>query len=177
MPDRPLREDVVLVEGDELAEDFRGEALGKDRIRWAVALEDAMGHEPIRRAFRLYFLRRLAECQRLGLGEDVGHEHVMVPAKGVERLAKSDEVARDEPRSLMDQLVEGMLAVGPRLAPIDGAGIIGDFSAIEGHVFAIALHGQLLQIGRKALEILLVGQHRDGLGAEEVVVPNQPAVP
>ena len=73
MPDRPLCEDVVFIEGDELAEDFRSEALGKNRIRRAVALEDAMGDEPIPRAFRFYFLRRLAEGQRLGLGEDVGH--------------------------------------------------------------------------------------------------------
>ena len=85
----PWVKTCVLVEGDELAEDFRGEALGKDRVRWAVALEDAMGHEPIRRAFSLDFVRRLAEGQRLGLGEDVGQEHVVVPAKRVERLAKS----------------------------------------------------------------------------------------
>ncbi len=38
-------------------------------------------------------------------------------------------------------------------------------------MLAVALHGELLEIGRKALQILLVGQHGDGLGAEEVVVP------
>src|SRR5882724_11827081 len=132
IPNRSLSEDVVLVEGDELAEDFRREALGNDRVRRTVALEDAMGHEPIRCPFSLYFLRRLAEGQRIGLSEDVRQEHIVVPAKRVERLAKPDEITRDEPRSLMDQLVEGVLAVGPRLTPIDGAGIIGDFSAVEG---------------------------------------------
>ena len=39
-------------------------------------------------------------------------------------------------------------------------------------MLAVALHGQLLQIGRKALQVLLVGQDRDGLGAEEIVVPD-----
>ena len=40
-------------------------------------------------------------------------------------------------------------------------------------MLAVALHGELLEIGGKALEILLVGQHGDGLGAEEIVVPDR----
>ena len=39
-------------------------------------------------------------------------------------------------------------------------------------MLAVALHRQLLQIGGKALQILLVGQHGDGLRAEEIVVPD-----
>ena len=39
-------------------------------------------------------------------------------------------------------------------------------------MFAVALHRQLLQIGRESLQVLLVRQHRDGLGAEEIVVPD-----
>ena len=39
-------------------------------------------------------------------------------------------------------------------------------------MLAVTLHGELLEIGGKALQILLVGQHGDGLGAEEVVVPD-----
>ena len=38
--------------------------------------------------------------------------------------------------------------------------------AIQSDVLAVALHGELLQVGGKALEVLLVGQHRDGVGAE-----------
>ncbi len=96
----------------------------------------------------------------------------MVPAKRIQRFAERDEVAGDEPRALMDQLVEGVLAVGSRLAPIDGAGRVSDFRAVERDVFAVALHRQLLQIGWKSLQILLVGQHGDGLRAEEIVVPD-----
>ena len=99
-------------------------ALGEDRVGGAVALEDPVGHEPIRRALGLHLLGRLAEGQRFGLGEDVGQEHVVVPAQGVERLDEGDEVTGNEPGSLMDQLVEGVLAVGPRLAPVDGAGLV-----------------------------------------------------
>ena len=39
-------------------------------------------------------------------------------------------------------------------------------------MLAVALHRQLLQVGREALQVLLVGQHRDRLRAEEVVVPD-----
>src|SRR5882672_4680504 len=118
VPNRALGEDVMLVEGDELAEDFRREALGKDRVRRAVAFEGPMGYEPIRRPFSLYFLRRLAEGQRLGLGEDVRQEHIVVPAKRVERLVERYEVAWNKSRSLMNQLVERVLAVCSWLAPV-----------------------------------------------------------
>ncbi len=126
VPDDALGEDAVLVERDELAERFRREPLGEDGVRRAVALEDPVRHEPIRRALGLDFLGRLAEGQRLGLGEDVRQQHVVVPAERVERLDKGDEVTGDEPGALMDQLVEGVLAVGARLAPVDGAGLVVD---------------------------------------------------
>ena len=110
----------------------RRQALGEDRVGGAVALEDAVGHEPIRRALGLHLLGRLAEGQRLGLGKDVGQEDVVVPAQGVERLGEGDEVTGNEPGALMDQLVEGVLAVGPRLAPVDGAGLVGDLGSRPG---------------------------------------------
>ena len=162
----------MLVERDELAERCRREPLGEDGVRRAIALEHPVRHQPVRRALGLDFLGRLAEGQRLGLGEDVRQEHVVVPAQRVERLDEGDEVTRDEPGALMDQLVEGVLAVGARLAPVDGAGLVVDLAAIERDVFAVALHGQLLQIGREALQVLLVRQDRHGLGAEEVGVPD-----
>src|SRR5678815_4561693 len=95
-----------------------------------------------------------------------------MPAKRVKRLVEGYEIAWNEPRSLMNQLVERVLTIGAWLAPINRSGIIGDFVAVERDVFAVALHGQLLQISRESFQILLVRQYRDGLGAEEVVVPN-----
>jgi hypothetical protein len=44
----------------------------------------------------------------------------------------------------MDQLVEGVLAVGTRLAPVEGAGLVVDLASIERDVFAVALHSELL---------------------------------
>src|SRR5258705_13556997 len=94
-----------------------------------------------------------------------------MPAKRIERLVKRDEVTGDEPRSLVNQLIEGMLAVGSRFAPINGTRIVAGFVPVESNVLAVALHRQLLQISRESLQVLLVGQHRDGLRAEEIVGP------
>src|SRR5262249_16402206 len=96
----------------------------------------------------------------------------MMLSKRVERIAERDEVAGYESGPLMDQLVERVLPVGSWLTPVDGAGIVRHFGPIERDVFAVALHRQLLQVGRESLEILLVRQYRSGLRAEEVVVPD-----
>src|SRR5260370_18282744 len=113
----------MFVKGHELAEGFRGEPPGEDRVGRAVALEDAVGHEPIGRSFRLDLLGRLAESQRLGLGEDVRQKHIVVTAQGIEAFAEGDEVTWDEPGALMNQRLEGFLAVVPRFPPVDGARI------------------------------------------------------
>ena len=84
-----LREDAVLVERDQLAEHRRRQPLGEDRVRRPVALEDAVRHQPVRRALGPHLLGRLAERQRLGLGEHVGHQHVVVSAERVQRLRRS----------------------------------------------------------------------------------------
>ena len=123
VPDDALGENRVLVEGDELAEDFRREPLGEESVGRAIALKDPVRNEPIGGAFGLHLFGGLAEGQRFGLGKDVRQQDVVVPSKRVERLDEGDEVTRDEPGPLMNQLVEGMLAVGPRLAPVDGPGI------------------------------------------------------
>jgi hypothetical protein len=63
-------------------------------------------------------------------------------------------------RVLMDELVEGVLAVGAGLAPVDRAGVPCHSLAALRHVLAVALHRQLLQVGRESLQVLLVRQHR-----------------
>src|SRR5262245_46680274 len=95
----------------------------------------------------------------------------MLPQR-IERLRECDEVARDQPRALMDQLVERVLSIGSRFSPIDGAGVGLDLGAIQRNVLAVALHRQLLQISRESLKVLVVWKDRDGLGAEEVGVPD-----
>ena len=151
VPDSALGKDGVLIEGNELAKCFRREPLGEDRVRRAVTLKDSVGHEPIRRALSFDLLGRLTEGQRFGLSEDVRQKHVMMSAERIERLVEGDEVTRDEPSPLMDQLIEGVLAVGSRLAPVDRSGVVVDVGPLERDMFAVTLHRQLLEIGWKAL--------------------------
>ena len=65
-----------------------------------------------------------------------------------------------------------MLAVGPRLAPVDRAGRIRNPCAVERDRLAVALHRQLLQIGGESLEVLVIRQDGDRFRAEEVGVPD-----
>src|SRR5271168_1132533 len=64
-----------------------------------------------------------------------------------------------------------MLAVGSRLTPVDRTGLIFHRRTGESHVLAVALHRQLLQIGREALQVLVVRENCDSLRAKEVVIP------
>ena len=148
------------------------QVFGEDGVGGAVAFEDLVGDEGFGDAFGADFLGGLAEGEGFGLGEDVGHEHVVMAAEGVEGFVEADEVAGDEAGALVDELVEAVLAVGAGLAPVDGAGLGFDVLAVEGDVLAVGLHGELLEVGGEALEVLLVGEDGDGLGVEEVGVPD-----
>ena len=96
----------------------------------------------------------------------------MVTAERIECLIKRYEVARNESRSLMDQLVKRMLAVGSRFTPVNRTGVAGDFASIKCDVFAVALHRQLLEISRESLQILFIRKDSNGLCTKEIVVPN-----
>src|SRR5215469_14679901 len=126
-----------------------------------------MRHKPIRRAFRLDLRGGLTERQCLSLREHIGKQHVVMPAQWIEGLREGDKIAGNKPRTLMDQLIKGVLSIGAGLTPVDGAGLAVDWRAGERHVLAVALHSELLEIGRKALQILLIRKHGDGLRAEE----------
>src|SRR5215813_11263109 len=156
IPNDALRENRVFIKGHELTQHFRRELLGQDRVRWPVALEDPMRHEPIRRALRFHLLWRLTKSEGLGLSEHICQEHVVMPSQGIKCLGKCYEIARYESGSLMNQLVEGVLSVGSGLAPIDRASLIFDRGALESYVLAVALHRQLLQIRREPFQVLLV---------------------
>src|SRR5579885_1497019 len=96
----------------------------------------------------------------------------MVASQRLESFRETDEIAGNEPCSLMNHLIEGMLAVRARLTPIDRSGLVTDGLAVESHMLSVAFHGELLEVSRKAFEILLVGKHRDRFRAEEVVIPD-----
>src|SRR5215469_6394501 len=90
----------------------------------------------------------------------------------MQRFGKGDEVARDEPGSLVNQLIERVLAVGSGFAPVNRAGLVSHPLAGERNVLAIALHRQLLKVSGKTFQVLLVGQHSHRLRSEEIAVPD-----
>src|SRR5262249_18491120 len=116
-PNTALSENAVLVECNEFPERFRRELLSDDCVGRMITFKHAVRHERIRHAFRFRLLCSLAERQRFGLSEDIGDEHVMMPAERIGRVREGDKVARDKPGSLVNQLIEGMLSVSPWLAP------------------------------------------------------------
>src|ERR1700745_2878189 len=126
-----------------------------------------MWHQPIRRTFRFYLLRCLAERKCLGLGKNIGDQYVVMTAKRIQCLRESDEVAWDKPSPLVNQLVERVLTVRSRLSPVDGPRLLSYRFPVECDVLAVALHCQLLEISRKALQVLLVRQDGHCLCAEE----------
>src|SRR5947209_112555 len=80
LPDRALSKDAMLVESDQLAQGGWCQGIQQYGVRGTITLKQPVGHEPVRRAFRLDLLGSLAEGQRLRLGEDIGKQHVMVSA-------------------------------------------------------------------------------------------------
>src|ERR1700752_2859456 len=132
-----------------------------------------MRNKPLRSAFRLDLCRRLAEGQRLGLCANIRNQHVVVPPEWIERFGKSDEVAGNESRTLVNQLVERVLAVGSRFSPINWTRVVPNLLPLERDVLAVAFHRQLLEVGRKTFQVLFIGQDGYRLCPEEIVVPDR----
>ncbi len=70
----------------------------------------------------------------------------------------------------MNQLVEGVLAVGAGLSPNDRTSTPSDWFAVTIHSLAVAFHVALLEVRGEAVEILIVRQDGVSLGVVEVVV-------
>ena len=83
VPDRSLGEDAMLIERNQFTQSFGSELLGQDRVRWPVALKEAMRDKPVRCAFRFNLFLGLAECQRLSLGKHVSQENVVMSTKRI----------------------------------------------------------------------------------------------
>ena len=95
----------------------------------------------------------------------------MVIADRIQAACEADEIAWNELRTLVEQLIEGMLAVGARLPPNDRPRLAHHRPALAIDALAVALHVELLQVGAEAPQILVVGEDRAALRAHEIVVP------
>ena len=173
IPDRALGKDRVFIQRHQLTQNRGRQHLRQDRVRRPVALKDLVRDQLGSHALGLHLLGGLAEGQRLGLGKHVGHQHVVMASERIQRLGKADEVTWNQPRTLMDQLVERVLAVGAGLAPVDRTGLIVHVLAGHRDMLAVRLHRELLQIGRKPLQVLFIRQDRHRLGVEEVRIPDR----
>ena len=105
-----------------------------------------------------------------GSASDFSRE-VVLRLRVARRLRRQDEIHGREPRSLVHQLHERVLRVVARLAPDDHARLALHGLAVHAHALAARLHLQLLQVGREALQAIVVRQDGLALGTEEVVVP------
>ncbi len=127
----------MFVQCDQLSDHGRRQFGRNDRRRRPVPAEHAGGHNLFGRALGSDLVRRLAERQRLCLGEEVGKEqavHVGIAIlERASRIRDGDEVGRDQARALVDQLVERVLTVGSRFTPEDLTGLARDGSAVGAH--------------------------------------------
>jgi len=84
--------------------------------------------------------------QSFRLCEEIRHQLVVVVRISVQGLFKSNEIRGNQFGALVDQLEKGMLRVGARFAPNDGARLIIDWLTIATHAFSVAFHDALLQV-------------------------------
>lgn len=172
VPDGALSKGEMLVVDDQRTKGRRGDLVSKDRCRGTVAQEGLVRHEFVLRSLCLDLLRGLANHQSLCLSKEVGSEHptyvsddqftpgpdlllVLVVLHRVVALSSQNEISWDKLGSLVKQLVERVLSVRSRLAKQDRSGGVLDIVAIAGDGLAVRLHGELLEVGREPVQILV----------------------
>jgi len=170
VPDHALHKNLVFIERNQHAQRVRRELLQQDGIAGMVAVEYLVLHELA--GLRLRFLARAATHQRFGLRQKIGEKEVVVFLQIVMRLDRDDEIGRNQPGALVQQLIEGMLAVDAAGPPDDGARVIVHPLAVAVDRLAVAFHVGLLQIGGQTAQGVVVGQDGLRLRAEEIVVPD-----
>src|SRR2546430_7584286 len=72
----------------------------------------------------------------------------------------------------MQKLEKGMLRVGTRFAEQNGACCVVDIFAIAGDCLSVGLHGELLEVSRKTVHVLVVWSDKVSLSTEKVGVPD-----
>ena len=180
VPDNALGEDLVFVHSDEGAKAFRAHVVHHDGVRRLVAFEYLVRSEECDFFFGLaggaeFFLslgERFTVHQSFRLCEEVGEQLLVVIANLVVAVCRGDEVARNHLGALVDELVEGVLAVRTRFAPEDRTRLVVHALGIAVNGLAVGFHVGLLEVGGEAVEVLVVREHRIAGSAEEVVVPN-----
>ena len=87
-------------------------------------------------------------------------------------LERCDEIDRNHAGALMQQLEKRVLPIGARFAPNHWATRYRQRIALQIHRLAVALHFELLQVRRQAVQILRVGLDAVARRTPKIVVPN-----
>src|SRR5436305_5009241 len=90
----------------------------------------------------------------------------------VQSLVKADKVAGNEFSALVDELIECVLPICAGLSPDDGSCLVVHLPALQINMLSVTLHIKLLKVGTETVEIMVIGQDRNRLGTEKVVVPD-----
>ena len=149
VPYEALEHDLVFEMGKQGADCFRRKLVTGDNAGGSSALEIFV---------RILILLSAGESHDLGghicaeflLAGAVLDHHVRLKLA----LAEADKLDRDNVRALMQELIEGMLAVGSRLAEDHRSGLIGDRFREAVYALSVRFHIQLLEMCREAAQRL-----------------------
>src|SRR5581483_3825473 len=84
VPDGALNEDFMLVERDQSAQRLWREPIRENGVRWAVPLKGPVRYLECCNAICRDFLGCFAKCQGLGLGKEVRHQQIVMPAERIQ---------------------------------------------------------------------------------------------
>jgi hypothetical protein len=84
----------------------------------------------------------------------------VVIAQRIERLSERDEIERDQPRALMDELVEAVLPVRAGLSKDDRTGVDSSIESLSSltNAFTVTFHVKLLDMRWESDQCLTIRQ-------------------
>ena len=121
---------------------------------------------------RLGLLQRAPPHKGFALGEAVGEQQRMMMRVGGDGFGGDEEIDRRHVGPLVQQLEKRVLSIGAGLAENHRAGGGFDRRAGARHGFAVRLHVELLQIGGKAREPLVIGDDGMGGASQHIAMPH-----
>src|SRR5262245_10144081 len=164
VPDDALRKDLVLVERHQTAQGTWRDLRHHNAVGGFIPCKELVGDQLLQRLtaqtgvrqFVAHLVFSLAFHQRFSLGEEVGEQDgVMMPDRVV-RFYGSNEVAWNQLRALMDELIEGVLPVGAWFTPDDGAGRYVYRLTVTVDVLTVTLHVPLLKVSSETVHVLVI---------------------
>mmetsp|Transcript_11868 Transcript_11868/g.16081 ORF Transcript_11868/g.16081 Transcript_11868/m.16081 type:complete len:215 (-) Transcript_11868:1074-1718(-) len=167
----------MLVDSKELASGVSVQLGQQHGEAGAVARESLVRDQVVRHPLRSQLHWRLTHRQRVSLGKEVAHELVVVghnlalEVDGLLGLDGTNEVAGDD-TALVDELVEGVLAVSSGLAKVNLPSSVRNAVTVHVHALAIGLHGHLLDVGCQLGQSLRVRQDCALPESHEGHIPN-----